>query len=191
MAPPLALCYIVLVNRHHVSVFCLATLASSKPIMVTFGTNEGPIIPREPKAEATIQQRTIATNPAPVSRKHNLQKKDFSRDLNLGVDYTGPHIFEKQDYEISNAKKDLLRQALKYNKPHYYRQIEKHNNVQTEAPHNANNPEEKYVPQIGIIYLSGVRYYVPQIVYYPKQESEENSVAENSVYDSQDVKTTH
>ncbi|KAJ8941015.1 hypothetical protein NQ318_006444 [Aromia moschata] len=213
-----------------VSLLCLVTLASSKPIMVSFGTNEGPIVPRQPKA-ATVQQRTVVPSPAPVSeiredvpnpnqykpliprqyrtkifslkppanlllgtpldQKYTpaLQKKDYSKGLNLGVDYTGPHIFEKQDYEteIYNAKKELHR-ALKYHKPQYYQQVQK----TTEQTVDANSTAAtKYVPQIGVIYLAGVRYYIPQVAYLTPQKNSQNPEEENSVYDNHDVKYSH
>ncbi|KAJ8972074.1 hypothetical protein NQ314_000387 [Rhamnusium bicolor] len=215
-----------------VSLLCLVTLASTKPIMVSFGTNQGPIIPK-PKS-ATLEQRTIVTrSPAPVSeeredvpnpnqykpliphqyrsklysfkpsanlilgtpldqkytpsiQKYNLQRKQYAKNLNLGVDYTGPHIFDKQEYEIYEAKKNLL----KYKKPHFYRQIEKRNDDQADNA-SGNKYNSKYVPQIGIIYSAGVRYYVPQIVYYNQQQKSENPEEENSVYDAHDVKYYH
>lgn len=177
--------------------------------MVSFGTNQGPIVPR-PKS-STLQPKTIvARSPAPVSedredvpnpnvykplvprqyrnkiysykppanlilgtpldqkytptvQKYQLYKKQqFARSL--GLDYTGPHIFERQDYEFEPKKSRFV------TKQQYYQPVKRHDG-------NAN--EGKYVPQIGIVYSAGVRYYVPQI--YEQEQ-------ENSVYDKQDRK---
>ncbi|XP_018561037.1 uncharacterized protein LOC108903370 [Anoplophora glabripennis] len=215
-----------------VPLLCLVTLASTKPIMVTFGTNQGPIIPRQPKTSSTQHKTVVTRSPAPVSEeredvpnpnaykapvphqyrtelysfkppadlalgtaldqkytpsidKINQQRKQFVRNI-LGVDYRGPHTFEKQDYEILEAKKNRL--AWKYNKPHYYQEIEKRVDEQTALPQ---NNDSKYVPQIGVVYSAGVRYYVPQLVYYDQPVAGDNPDLENSVYDERDTKYQH
>lgn len=204
----------------------LGTLATGKPIMVTFGTNQGPIVPRQPKSTAA-QERTIEVrNPAPVSEaredvpnpndyrapephqyrtklyavkppanlilgtpldikytpyleKYSVPKKNYARELRLGVDYTGPQFFERQDYEIAEQK-TALRPSVRYTRPVFTPRVEKR--VQNDDDYHS-----KYVPQIGVIYSSGVRYYVPQIVYYDRKNAP-NPEDENSVYDAQDEK---
>lgn len=206
----------------------MASQAASKPIMVSFGTNQGPIVPRQPKSTSAQERSatTVSRNPAPVSeeredvpnpyqyrpliphqyrtklysfkpqtnlilgtpldvkftpslQKYNLRKKDIGRSLKLGVDYTGPHIFEKQDYEVYNLK-TTLQPSRRYSKPHYYQVIDK----------KTDGSDNKFVPQIGIVYSSGVRYYIPQIVYYNPQ-SKAQALEENSVYDINDNKYYH
>lgn len=201
--------------------------------MVSFGTNAGPIIPRQPKSPTTPQKTVVTRSPAPVSEeredvpnpnlykapvphqyrtelysfkppndlvlgtpldqkftpgidKANKQRKQFAREI-LGVDYTGPHTFEKQEYELLEAKRNRL--AWKYNKPHYVQQVAKRDEGQVELPQNTG--DAKYVPQIGVIYSSGVRYYVPQFVYYNQPASSDNADLENSVYDEGDTKYQH
>ncbi|RZC35561.1 hypothetical protein BDFB_010727 [Asbolus verrucosus] len=190
----------------------LVTLASTKPIMVTFGTNQGPIVPREKSIPQTSRSAEVRS-PAPVSEEtedvpnpltyrpivpHQYRTKIYSQkplpslilgtpldqkytpsdekfDIykkqgrTVGVDYTGPHIFEKQAYEFE-AKK--LRPAVRFIKPHHYEQEKL-------------QQDDKSVPQIGIVYSAGVRYYVPQLVYDAHKQDEEQ---ENSVYDSKDEK---
>lgn len=176
--------------------------------MVTFGTNQGPIVPRQ--KTVTLQPKTIvARSPAPVAEERDdipdpnvyrapvphqyrtkiyavkpnpnlilgtpldqkytptynkyqtYKKQQLSRSF--GLDYTGPHIFEKQDYEFEPKKRS-------WDKPRYY-QVKRYDN--------GVGDQGKYVPQIGVIYSAGVRYYVPQIY---------NEEQENSVYDKQDDK---
>lgn len=205
--------------------------------MVTFGTNQGPIEPKEPrpKSQQAEPKSLNVRDPAPVSEEQedipnpniyrppvphqyrsklysykppanlvlgtpldqkytsSLEKlnyynrKQFARSF--GLDYTGPHAFDKQAYEYLERKPTTLQLALKYNKPYYSEQIEK----RLDAPQ-GNRGEYvngKFVPQIGIIYSSGVRYYVPQFV-QPAQltnnVAENNPEDENSVYDNYDEK---
>lgn len=176
--------------------------------MVSFGTNQGPILPPSPKA--TPLTSSIARNPAPVQEryedlpnptiyrpiiphqyrskiyslkpnpnlilgspidqkytpiieKYNIYKKKQAKSL--GIDYTGPHIFERQDYEYDYIRQQKLKA-----------ETEERRYLQAES-----NPQPKYVPEIGVLYSSGVRYYVPQIV----RDTRSN---ENSIYDSNEVK---
>ncbi|XP_063922518.1 uncharacterized protein Gv1 [Zophobas morio] len=192
----------------------LMTLATAKPIMVTFGTHQGPIEP--PTETPRPAPRSLdAREPAPVSEEpedvpnphvyrapvpHQYRNRIYSQrppaDLALGtpvdqkytpsiekadvyrkqsrsegVGYTGPHVFERQEYEVIEAQKAKDRADVRYIKPQYYEQ-----KLQR---------QEKRVPQIGIIYSSGVRYYIPQLVYAEPRRDEEQ---ENSVYDSKDEK---
>lgn len=202
------------------------TLVNSKPIMVSFGTNPGPIVPRQPKS-LIAQERSysVNSNPAPVTerqedtpepsqykpliphqyrtklyaikpspnlilgtpldqkftpalQKYFLEKKHAR---SIGVDYTGPHFFEVQDYEIERAKTQL-KPSVRYTRPLFVPEPTKHYDNQY--------IHGKYVPQIGIAYSSGVRYYIPQIVGY-KTEPERNPVDENSVYGVEDQKFHH
>ncbi|XP_050307267.1 uncharacterized protein LOC126744003 [Anthonomus grandis grandis] len=105
----------------------------------------------------------------PSLPKYNLQKKQYSRSL--GLDYTGPHLFEVQPYQYYEVKKTTLQPSTKY------REEER---IKT-------NKQAKYVPQIGVVYSGGVRYYVPQIVYL-MQNKEAAGEEENSVYDKSDEK---
>ncbi|CAH0557212.1 unnamed protein product [Brassicogethes aeneus] len=198
-----------------------ATLTSTKPIMVTFGTNQGPIVPRQKSPSSLEPRNIVARSPAPVSednedlpnpsvykplvphqyrtkllsvrvppnlvlgtpldqkytpslQKYNLQKKQ-QQGRSLGTDYTGPHIFEKQGYEFyENKPKTTLQPSVRYVKPQYFQQLQQ----------NYDNPNNKYVPQIGIIYSGGVRYYVPQFVpLYQHQQQIQQQKDENSIYD--------
>lgn len=99
-------------------------------------------------------------------QKYNLHKKQYSR--NLGPSYTGPHQFEKQDYEFYEIKKTTLQPSVRYSDQDLRNRIKA-------------NRQQKYVPQIGVVYSAGVRYYVPQIV-------DEDGAEENSVYDKHDEK---
>lgn len=202
------------------------TLVNSKPIMVSFGTNPGPIVPRQPKSlSAQERSYSVNKNPAPVSEQPEdipepsqykpliphqyrtklyaikppsnlilgtpldqkytpaLQKYAFDKKnaRSIGVDYTGPHFFEVQDYEIERAK-TLLKPSIRYTRPVFVPQVPKRNENQYF--------NGKYVPQIGVVYSSGVRYYIPQIVSY-KKEPERNPVDENSVYGVEDQKFLH
>ncbi|XP_019877462.1 uncharacterized protein LOC109605337 [Aethina tumida] len=208
----------------------LAALASAKPIMVTFGTKQGPIVPRQ-KSTAFQPRNLAARSPAPVSeeredvpnpqtytplvphqyrtkllsvkvpsnlilgtpldqkftpslQKYNIQKKQ-AQGRSLGPDYTGPHIFERQDYEFLDApQKTTLQPSFRYDRPHYYQQIENNYNLQQD--------NQRYVPQIGIVYSGGVRYYVPQLI--PQQQREQQiqeQKEQNSVYDHSNEKVTY
>lgn len=188
-----------------VLIIILATLTSTTPIMVKFGTSDGPITPKEVVSPRTYRH---VGPPAPVSevaedvpnpdvyepiKPHQYRTKIYAKkpvtsmvlgtpldivytpyipkserksDLNLGVKYTGPHVFERQAYEFEVER-------LKLAKPHYVKVTKK--------------SLEKMVPEIGIIYSSGVRYYVPQLAYENKQDED----FENSVYDHPDEKRQH
>ncbi|KAG5872784.1 hypothetical protein JTB14_029298 [Gonioctena quinquepunctata] len=160
-----------------ISLLCLAALVSTKPIMVTFGTNQGPITPRQPKSTAAQERSDVYRVPAPVSedredipnpntyrppvphqyrtklysfkpsanlilgtpldlkytpylQKYNIYKKQLARSFDLGVDYTGPHIFEEQDYEYLGTK-TTLQPSVKYNKPLYTQYFQKDNDETT------------------------------------------------------------
>ncbi|XP_072396890.1 uncharacterized protein GV1 [Diabrotica undecimpunctata] len=202
-----------------IAVLCLAVLPTIQPIMVSFGTNQGPIVPRKPKSTASEEGTVVSRSPAPVSEervdvpnpntyrppyphqyreklyaykapsnlifgtpldqkftpsipKYHYYKKQLQK-LNLGVDATGPHIFEKQDYEF--YPKTLLAPSVRYNKPVY-------------IPISNQVTGDKSVPEIGVIYSSGVRYYIPQVVVVNQQQPLPNPKDENSVYDVEDAK---
>ncbi|XP_066156376.1 uncharacterized protein GV1 [Euwallacea fornicatus] len=105
-------------------------------------------------------------------QKYEVHRKQYSRTL--GPNYTGPHIFSKQEYEfLPPSKKTTLQPSVKYT------ERELQNRVKA-------NEKQKYVPQIGVIYSSGVRYYIPQVIYFtPNGEA---GADENSVYDKNDEK---
>lgn len=96
----------------------------------------------------------------------------------FGFDYKGPQYFEKQAYEY-DLEKDKPSQPFSTQVP-YYQPAE----PRIDARNYQNQPHGNLVPSIGIVYSSGVRYYVPQLVYY-------NEDQQNSVYDHHDVKTYH
>lgn len=205
----------------------MMTLVNGKPIMVSFGTNQGPIVPRQAKS-LSAQERVIGVNknPAPVSEEREdapdpnqyrplvphqyrtklyalkppanlilgtpldvkytpqLQKYALAKKhaRSIGVDYTGPHIFEVQDYEIDQAKTQL-RPSVRYTRP-----VLEPQTVPKSSGYQYRNG--KYVPQIGIVYSSGLRYYVPQFITY-NRKPERNPVEENSVYGFEDEKFHH
>ncbi|XP_025830561.1 uncharacterized protein LOC108734996 [Agrilus planipennis] len=187
-------------------------IPSSNQITVTFGTNTGPIsVPATPVPP--IVNRNARKVPAPVyevaedvpnpysykpiiPRQYRAKLLSFSPNPNLilgtpldqkytfnydkynlyekqqalGRQYRGPHVFDKQDYELLRKS---IKTAYQKNLPAY-----NGNNNYADVIH-----QRKTVPEIGIVYSSGVKYYVPQIVY--KREDEEDL---NSVYDHDDVK---
>ncbi|KAL1497023.1 hypothetical protein ABEB36_008054 [Hypothenemus hampei] len=107
----------------------------------------------------------------PSVEKYELNRKQYSR--HLGPEYTGPHTFEKQDYQVQGQKKTTLLPSVRY--------------THQELSHRSKpDQQQKYVPQIGIVYSGGVRYYVPHIFYFtPNGQA---GVEENSVYDKNDEK---
>lgn len=122
----------------------------------------------------------------PSLSKYDIYKRKQAKSL--GFEYRGPQFFEKQAYEYENEKKDKQRLIEKQNYQYY--QNNNNQNTQSAQPRisdvattNQNYYQVKVVPQFGIIYSSGVKYYVPQLVYY-----NDNSLSENSVYDDNDVK---
>lgn len=125
----------------------------------------------------------------------------------FGYDYKGPQFFEKQAYEYELEKQRYkpkpfapagqsylqaeprsdqydpsYQQAqpnqpgYQQNQPGYYQGYQQNQQYQPSQVYPA-----KVVPEIGIIYSGGVRYYVPQLVYYGGNH-------ENSVYDQNDIK---
>lgn len=175
--------------------------------MVNFGTNQGSITPYyEPTT--TKPKTVVARSPAPIAEatedipnpivykppvphqyrsklysfipkmnlvlgtpldikytpglsKYDVYKKQLAKSF--GREYKGPHLFERQAYE------DELQKLPQVDGVSYYRQ---------QQPQQGN-----FVPEIGVVYSAGVRYYVPQLVFYAQKED-----AENSVYDKNDVK---
>ncbi|XP_071052517.1 uncharacterized protein [Onthophagus taurus] len=205
------MCRIVIISL----ILCpfLAIIVSSKPIMVSFGTNQGPIIPiqrsttlRPPPSRIDVANSAPAPvferpddipNPAtyraliphqyrrkiyshkphpnlllgtPVDIKYTGRfdrRKELKRQIkSLGTGYTGPQVFEKQEYEYELEKKND-NFGLRRNDEGFTQQ-------------NQETYQRNFVPQIGIVYSSGLRYYIPQIDY---SRSEEDS---NSVYDRDD-----
>lgn len=189
------------------------TASWAKPIMVSFGTNQGSITPlykTTPAPPKTIVQRSPAPtyeatddipNPntyrppiphqyrskihsfrpntnlilgTPIDRKYTpyLNKYDVHRQdvptKAVGREYTGPQYFEIQPYEYFDNKR--VRTPIQ-------------NVQQFISPQS--QQQRRYVPEIGVVYSSGVRYYVPQLYY--SQDGEE----ENSVYDKNDVKRVY
>lgn len=208
-------------------VICLsiATLTTTKPIMVSFGTNKGPIVPRSALPATPITERSdTPTKPAPVyearedtpnpetykplvphqyrtkllsvkpspnlilgtpldikytpsEEKYDVYKKTQLKSI--GRTYVGPNLFERQAYEFSDFgnKKTFLQPSVSYIKPQVF----------------ADKRSSHFVPEIGIVYSSGVRYYVPQIFYQvvteePQNQSNLEQEQENSVYEKQDQK---
>jgi len=192
----------------------LATNVSPKPVMVSFGTNRGPIVPRPPTttefpqpriAPAPVSERSddipnpsvyrplvpqqyrnrvLSFRPNPnlilgtaqdqkylgTSDKFTLLKREQARAI--GLDYKGPQFFEVQEYEIEKERqrptpKQLFQPILQ---PFQTRRSDQQWS------------QSRQVPEIGIVYSSGVRYYVPQISY------DDSDSYQNSVYDGNDVK---
>lgn len=188
---------------------CWISTSFCKPILVTFGTNQGSITPYVPKPTTPPPKNVVARSPAPIFEatddipnpivykpliphqyrsklysfqpntnlllgtpldikytpilnKYQIYKKQLAKSL--GREYTGPQYFERQPYE-DDLKKLPQVDGSKFQQ----------NQQQT--------VKQGYVPEIGVVYSSGVRYYVPQLVFYTQNED-----AENSVYDKNDVK---
>lgn len=91
-----------------------------------------------------------------------------TRKTPLGLGYTGPQYFEQQEYE-----------KQEYNKPRRLTM----NYQQQQQPQVDTRYRSRNVPEIGVIYSSGARYYVPQIVYYGGYDD-----IDNSVYEANDIK---
>lgn len=136
----------------------------------------------------------------PSLSKYDIFKRKQAKSL--GFDYRGPQFFEKQAYEYEYEKKYKLKHAQKefnqqiihyqqelpqqqlqqqYQIVHHQNQQPQHEPAQSKQG-NVEYNQAKVVPEFGIIYSSGVKYYVPQLVYY------NNNINENSVYDDHDVK---
>lgn len=181
--------------------------------MVKWGTRNGPILPPAPTTQAPSPRRfdppapvheIVDDIPNPSTYKpllpHQYRTKIYKYRPNpnlilgtpldkkytpgydkyayylkqkksLGKTYNGPQFFELQQYEKENLKKKETQEAS-------YRTVE----VNPQPPQN-HQQNIQYVPQIGIVYSSGVRYYVPQIFYYNDGDD-----IDNSVYEANDLK---
>ncbi|KAB0798015.1 hypothetical protein PPYR_09008 [Photinus pyralis] len=191
-------------------IIAIISNASSKPIMVTFGTKQGPIVPPTPTTTHRVPPQDLK-QPAPVSEqvndipnpstykpavplqyrqkllgykphpnlilgtatdqkyfgssnKFNSYKREQARAL--GLEYSGPQYFEVQPYELEREQKRIL----------YKTQTQQY--IQ---------PRNDYwsgrdVPQIGVVYSSGVKYYVPDILLT------NDAYSENDVYGKNDFK---
>lgn len=201
-------------NLAFIVVLCHLTLTPSNAVMVKYGTSSGPIEPKTNFIPTPYPRNVEPSSPAPVSEaaedlpnpttyrpliphqyrtklysykpksnlifgtpldakytpgigKYDIYKKMQLKRLDLG--YTGPNLFEKQDYE-NLPRKTFLNPSVSYVKPQYYEK----------------KSQAKYVPEIGVVYSSGVKYYVPQIFFQYSQIPDNNQ--ENSVYDVEDRK---
>lgn len=198
-----------------VILLAFARNATPKPIMVSFGTNQGPIVPPPPtttylppiqerrapapvseraedipnpsvyKPYVPIQYRTklLSFKPNPnliigtaqdqkyyaSSQKFSQYKREQARAL--GLDYRGPQFFERQAYELDKFKQPAVRGAQLFQP--------------NQQPFDVAS-QQKEVPQIGVIYSSGVKYYVPQVLYYLNNNA--NLWNQNSVYEKNDNK---
>ncbi|KAL3283014.1 hypothetical protein HHI36_006171 [Cryptolaemus montrouzieri] len=112
----------------------------------------------------------------PSQEKYDVYKKTQLKSL--GRTYSGPNLFERQPYEFADGqnRKTFLQPSVSYVKPQVFEK----------KLSNANS-----VPEIGIVYSSGVRYYVPQVfyqVYLQEPNVQNESEQENSVYEKEDQK---
>lgn len=197
-----------------------ATIVSSKPIMVSFGTNQGPIVPpptttikppqiQEQRAPAPVSERSddipnpsvykplvpqqyrnriLSFRPNPnlilgtaqdqkylgSSGKFNLLKQQQARAI--GLDYRGPQFFEAQEYELEKLRQQQL-QAGSLPKQLFQPIMQPYEARRADA-------QASLVPEIGIVYSSGLRYYVPQFRY----DDNNDDSRENSVYGRNDAK---
>ncbi|GLV38735.1 hypothetical protein CBL_05734 [Carabus blaptoides fortunei] len=196
-----------------VSIFFVVTLAKASPIMVKFGTKDGPIVypitttttaspniypslpapvhenqydvpnPNVYRPLLPHQYRTkiykYKPNPnlilgTPLDQKYtpSLQKYSGNPRIPKSVDfgYTGPQTFGHDDryQHIDNYGKYEKSQV----QPRSY-DIVANDQVKSSS---------KTVPQIGVVYSAGIRYYVPQIVYY------DDDAVDNSIYEANDLK---
>lgn len=103
--------------------------------------------------------------------KYNLYKKQYAKSAELGKEYRGPQLFDKQQYEYDREQEEAKkrpqgRQAYQVVPVIVYRS------------------GRNSVPQIGILYSSGIRYYVPLVPFYSNNAGRAED--ENSVYDNND-----
>ncbi|KAF2892224.1 hypothetical protein ILUMI_13950 [Ignelater luminosus] len=201
-----------------VAIMAFATIVSSKPIMVSFGTNQGPIVPpptttikppqiQDRRAPAPVREssddipnpsvykplvpqqyrnRIFSFRPNPnlilgtaqdqkylgSSGKFNLLKQQQARAI--GLDYRGPQFFEAQEYELDKLRQQ---QAGALPKQLFQPIMQPYQTRRVDTPRNL-------VPEIGIIYSSGLRYYVPQFGY----DDNNDDSRENSVYSKNEAK---
>lgn len=202
-----------------VALFLILHPACTSPIMVKFGTKEGPIVPAPAKTTTIRPPNSYPTNPAPVYENqedvpnpnvykplvpHQYRKQIYKYKPNpnlilgtpldikytpglykyngyqkigkpaIGYDYRGPQTFGVQEYEKDYQKEQY---AKYHNEKNEQEQDRKYENTVRDQDISSS----RTVPQIGIVYSSGVRYYVPQIVYY-------NDDIDNSVYEANNLK---
>ncbi|KAF5288918.1 hypothetical protein FQA39_LY03797 [Lamprigera yunnana] len=165
---------------------------SSKPIVVSYGTNRGPIVsppsttthrtlPQDIKEPAPVSENTddianptdykpavplqyrhtlLGFKPNPnlilgtapdrkfygSSYKYTLYKREQARAL--GLDYRGPQFFEIQPYELEREQKKVA--------------TKEKTSFSDKTDYSWRTGTE--VPQIGVVYSSGVKYYIPQII---------------------------
>lgn len=113
----------------------------------------------------------------PVDKKYTLGYDKYviyrKARKNYDLGYTGPQVFDVQEYEKENLKNRNVEIS-----PRSYQ-------VPQQVPQQTDYSQKThYVPQIGVVYTSGVRYYVPQITYFPSAYDE----VDNSIYDANDLK---
>ncbi|KAI4464357.1 cilia- and flagella-associated protein 47 [Holotrichia oblita] len=179
----------------------LATLGAAKPIMVSFGTNEGPIIPRP---TTTTLPPQIDANPAPVFERpedvpnpsiykplvpHQYRTRILSRkphpNLILGTPLDIKYTANLNKY--NHKKRQLKSLGIGYRGPQVFEKqdyeydLEKQRSLSL-APQAAESvPILKRLQNI----RTGIsRYYVPQIYDYSGED-------DNSVYDRDDRKYYH
>lgn len=110
----------------------------------------------------------------PYLDKYSVYRKP--RKTPTGLGYTGPQVFDVQPYEAEEQQRR-------------YEQLQRYQQIPVASPRNFDGAStSRTVPEIGILYSSGVRYYIPQIVYYPQSNHGDYDDVDNSVYEANDLK---
>jgi len=143
------------------------------------------ILSQKPKPDLVLGTPVdIKYTPALTRQDLIRQKNNYAQQVGLG--YRGPVEFEIQDYQVQEQEKQQKLSPA----AHFVRQYQvqrNDDNLQTSAsvskqnvvpyqvvdnnqqPHNYyynyNSNQQGSVPQIGVIYSSGIRYYIPQYFY--------------------------
>lgn len=146
----------------------------------------------------------------PALQKYDIYNRKSKFAKAIGLDYTGPQYFEVQQYEVDKIARQVENKSQSSSQ-HFVQQYTTQRRYDNQEPkvqnaqqvkqvvyqvhepqnsvssyqYNFNKNNNQYVPEIGVIYSSGLRYYVPQIVYYNQEENE------NSVYDKSEPKYYH
>lgn len=195
------------------STFLVVSLATASPIMVKFGTKEGPIVvpvtttttptpdsyPSQPapvhESQYDVPNPTVYRPLLPHQYRTKIYKYKPNPNLILGTPldrkYT-PSLQKYAEYQRTAKSVDFgFTGPQTFGHDDSYQHIDNYGKyekgqVQSRSYDTAASDQaksgSKTVPQIGVVYSAGIRYYVPQIVYY------DEDAVDNSVYEANDLK---